>query len=425
MSSIRPKATRAWHLVQIMAYIRQICTTDHQFQSMGLLSLIDSRFKRFMAWLRRPLSIMIISTVISLICGLLINERAVLVAFFLGIMIRLGCLIPCRFVNSVDVALMAIDDRIIEGQSTQITIVASSINSIPVAGIAVETGLPEPDSHKPGDWTIQLPVCWQTRQRITAEWVSQYRGIFPAAQPAVACSFPFQLRKARKSIVSDFRLIVHPQTCHMPELPEFPTGIEDVGSTIGNRKGYSGDTVSLRPFRQGDDPRRIHWPQTARTGSLVVKEQQAAIKPHITVHLGDPAHYPGWMSDSSARLAGSIIETGLHQGWHCELLLGESQSGQRLVRNCRRELFLDVLAAFGNCPEFIMQNSESAAAGMQPDRLHLKIETPLTDFQTDSHFQQIIFLGHASQAISQALGPVWKHFFDEAGLSHWLCQKRA
>lgn len=423
MSSTLPEATHAWSLAQILAHIRQICTTDYQFQSISFLCQFDLLFKRILAWIRRPLSIMILATVISLVCGLLINERAILVACFLAAMVRIGCLIPGRFVNSVDIAIMPLDDRIVEGESTRITVVASSISASPVAGIGVETGLPDTGNLHSGSWTIQLPVCWRTRQRITAEWVSHGRGVFPAQRPAVTCSFPFQLKLARRAIASDFRLIVHPQTYHVPEFPEFPSGVEDVGTTLGNRKGYSGETVSLRPFRQGDDPRRIHWPQTARTGSLVVREQQAAIKPRITVHLGDPGHYMGWMSGWSARLAGSLIETGLNHGWQCELLFGETQHGQRLVRNCRRELFLDVLAAFGNDPEFIVQHSESAAAGIQPDRLHLKIVTPLTDFQTDSHFQRVILLGDSTAANPMGSGLIWKQFFDEADLSDWLCQK--
>lgn len=423
MSSMLPEATNAWNLVQIMAKIRQICTNDYQFQSIGSLHRFDQYFKRMLAWVRQPLSVMIMATVISLVCGFLINERAILVACFLGVMIRIGWLIPVRSVNSVDIVIMPLDDRIVEGESTRITVVASSISATPVAGIAVETGLPHPAQLHSGSWSIQLPVCWQTRQRITAEWVSQTRGIFPAQRPEVTCSFPFQLKKARRNLVSDFRLIVHPQTYHVPEFPEFPSGVEDVGTTLGNRKGYSGETVSLRPFRQGDDPRRIHWPQTARTGSLVVREQQAAIKPRILLHLGAPEHYTGWMSEWSARLAGSIIETGLNHGWQCELLIGESQPGQRLIRNCRRELFFDVLAAFGNDPDFIIQHSESAAAGIQPDRLHLKIVTPLTDFQTESHFQRVILLGDSTHACPVGSGLIWKQFFDEAGLSDWLCQK--
>jgi uncharacterized protein (DUF58 family) len=31
----------------------------------------------------------------------------------------------------------------------------------------------------------------------------------------------------------------------------------------------------LRAFRPGDDPRRVHWKQTARTGSMVFTEREA------------------------------------------------------------------------------------------------------------------------------------------------------
>lgn len=41
------------------------------------------------------------------------------------------------------------------------------------------------------------------------------------------------------------------------------------------RPGWGHDLHALRSFRTGDDPRGIHWKQTARTGSVVFKEHQA------------------------------------------------------------------------------------------------------------------------------------------------------
>ena len=43
--------------------------------------------------------------------------------------------------------------------------------------------------------------------------------------------------------------------------------------------------VSLRAYVDGDDPRMIHWPTTARTGTLMVREHVELRRPELTVLL--------------------------------------------------------------------------------------------------------------------------------------------
>ena len=47
------------------------------------------------------------------------------------------------------------------------------------------------------------------------------------------------------------------------------------GEGFAQRAGWGHDLHSLRSFRHGDDPRRIHWKQTARTGAMVFTEREA------------------------------------------------------------------------------------------------------------------------------------------------------
>src|SRR5207248_2851943 len=47
------------------------------------------------------------------------------------------------------------------------------------------------------------------------------------------------------------------------------------GEGYAQRVGWGHDLHSLRAFRSGDDPRRIHWKQTARTGNMIYTEREA------------------------------------------------------------------------------------------------------------------------------------------------------
>ena len=422
MSMALRGSMRGWKEKRVFCVLKGIFTTDYQFQSINFLHRFDRFLKSIFAWLRRTGSVLIVATFISLVCGLLINERALLATFFLACMTRFGLIMPKYSVNAINLKLFAADERLTEGESTTLTISAESQAAWPVAGISLDAGLVSHSKIDEAKKLIHLPVCWRSRQRITYIWKSEDRGVYPSTEPELLCSFPFQLKTVKRPVARDFRVFVHPKRFIVPEMPDFPSGIEDSGSTLGNRKGYSGETVSLRPYRQGDDPRRIHWPQTARTGALVVKEQQSAIKPRISVQLGNAENYRQWKSEWSVRLAASLIMSGIEQGWECELIFGETTHEQRLVRNCRREHFLDALAAFGNSPDFIDQHSEPAATGIQPDRLYLKIKTALTDFEVNSHFDRVILLGEEKSGASLS-EQIWKAFFNEESLSSWLKEK--
>jgi uncharacterized protein (DUF58 family) len=47
------------------------------------------------------------------------------------------------------------------------------------------------------------------------------------------------------------------------------------GSYQDRRRGWGHELHSLRQMRPGDDPRRIHWKQSARTGKMIFMERQA------------------------------------------------------------------------------------------------------------------------------------------------------
>jgi hypothetical protein len=74
--------------------------------------------------------------------------------------------------------------------------------------------------------------------------------------------------------------------------------------------------VSMREYVAGDDPRMIHWPTTARTGTLMVREHVEVRRPEFTVVLdtaasaGSPDDFEEAV-DVAATLAVHAIRTGL------------------------------------------------------------------------------------------------------------------
>jgi uncharacterized protein (DUF58 family) len=73
-----------------------------------------------------------------------------------------------------------------------------------------------------------------------------------------------------------------------------PSGSGRVGDEPSRFSGWGHELHALRAFRDGDDPRSIHWKQSARTGDLVFQEREreenrrlAVLVDNATGPLGD------------------------------------------------------------------------------------------------------------------------------------------
>ena len=67
-------------------------------------------------------------------------------------------------------------------------------------------------------------------------------------------------------------LVIFPEI--FPYADSRPTQTGKSGEEPTRRQGWGHDLLGLRPYRHGDDPRSIHWKQTARTGDLIFKEHE-------------------------------------------------------------------------------------------------------------------------------------------------------
>jgi uncharacterized protein (DUF58 family) len=72
--------------------------------------------------------------------------------------------------------------------------------------------------------------------------------------------------------------------------------VERLGEDLSRRAGAGHGLFALRQYRRGDDPRGIHWKQTARTGSMIYMEREAERSQRLSIlfdngvgELTDPA----------------------------------------------------------------------------------------------------------------------------------------
>jgi uncharacterized protein (DUF58 family) len=94
---------------------------------------------------------------------------------------------------------------------------------------------------------------------------------FPYAH--VSSLFPFGFFRKGVRYRAGLEVLVFPEI-----FPAAGRSVEDseaVGDDAARRPGWGHALFSLRAFRHGDDPRGIHWKQTARTGGMVYMEREA------------------------------------------------------------------------------------------------------------------------------------------------------
>ncbi|HMB53990.1 MAG TPA: DUF58 domain-containing protein [Thermoanaerobaculia bacterium] len=152
------------------------------------------------------------------------------------------------------------------------------------------------------------------------------RGVHRFANVHLTSLFPFGFfRKGARHAV-DLEVMV------FPELFEAASrrveGDGRLGQGRARRAHWGHDLHSLRSFRQGDDPRAIHWKQTARTGDLVYMERAAERGRRLSILFDNGV---GKLDDPSdaARFEHLVSEAAtaavdhLARGWEVELVSRE------------------------------------------------------------------------------------------------------
>lgn len=113
------------------------------------------------------------------------------------------------------------------------------------------------------DIVISTPVVWPQRGRLRFDPL------------IVETHFPFGFFRKRLTLHARGEMIVFPALGVLRSAVwDASHGIETAGEGDGHATRAGGDEIfhGLRPYRPGDNPKRIHWRRSARTGQIYVRE---------------------------------------------------------------------------------------------------------------------------------------------------------
>ena len=110
------------------------------------------------------------------------------------------------------------------------------------------------------------------------------RGVFDLGPLSVRVSDPFGIAARHTFAAPATRLTVYPRVDAIAAMPtsqgDDPLAGQEHPHALA---GPGGDFYTLRPYVRGDDLRRVHWPSTARTDELMIRQDELPWQGRATI----------------------------------------------------------------------------------------------------------------------------------------------
>jgi uncharacterized protein (DUF58 family) len=193
------------------------------------------------------------------------NGLYLLVSLFLGTLVVSG-VVSRRNVERLEVALDG-PAEVFAGEAARFTVRLRNGGRLPRRAVLVKIG----GAAAPILFPRIEPGAEETRG---VDLVFPRRGWRSGESLLVYSGFPIGLfRKGRVHETSDERVVYPSLRLGRPPRPD-PRETE-IGDPRSRRTGRGAEIRNLRDAVFGDDPRDVHWPQTARQGKFIIKERSA------------------------------------------------------------------------------------------------------------------------------------------------------
>ena len=185
---------------------------------------------------------------------------------------------------------------------------------------------------------------------------SSLRGRHPLGPLTVQLRDPFGLTHRFSQVGSTDEIVVLPRIRALRGGRPPGNGVGAEGEIPHMVALHGEDDQSIREYRDGDDLRRIHWPATARTGDLMVRQEDRparrrailVLDPRATAHRGSGSTSSfEWAVSAVASMVAHL--TGL--GYAVHLISSETVHDGQAATSTEPEQAFDVLAEAATGPD--------------------------------------------------------------------------
>ena len=138
------------------------------------------------------------------------------------------------------------------------------------------------------------------------------RGRYRVGPLTVFEADPFDLARRRREVAGTHEFVVFPEVEDLRGTPGSAPAL-GTGDVAARRVFQTGDTFyTIRSYEVGDDLRRIHWPSSARTGQLMIRQDEATRRSAATILLDNRIASLGGRRETFEKGVSAAASVALH-----------------------------------------------------------------------------------------------------------------
>ena len=136
--------------------------------------------------------------------------------------------------------------------------------------------------------------------------ITGHRGRYTLGPTSMWITDPFGLARVRSEIPSPGHLVVYPRVEDAPANEMASRGPGRGEAKARQLHHSAAEFYTMREYMVGDDLRRIHWPSVARTGDLMIRQDEASSRSAATLFIDNRASTLGGVGSPGFERAVSI-----------------------------------------------------------------------------------------------------------------------
>jgi len=166
------------------------------------------------------------------------------------------------------------DQRVAPGTRVLVDLEIENEAPAPTSFLLLEDRVP-PSLGRPARLVL-AGISARARQRASYTLTPQARGRYTLGPLVVDISDPFALTRMRMEFDQRDELVVIPEVEELEAGSSSPFG-QTSGLSLARHLFRTGEEFyTMRPYQEGDDLRRIHWPSVARSGELMIRQDESS-----------------------------------------------------------------------------------------------------------------------------------------------------
>jgi len=255
--------------------------------------------------------------------GMALGEADLIRAGAVVIALPVICLaIVARTRVTIEAARTVSPGRVAVGETVGVTLRLANRGMLPTGGLLVEDSLPTGAAAdgEPAQARFSLGTLQPTGMTMVEYPLPPLpRGRHRIGPLRIRLADPLGMVELVRTFAAATEVIVVPRIVPLPGL-SLPGGHEELGADAARTAGATGaDDLTVRPYRPGDDLRRIHWRSSARTDELMVRQEHRPWQGEVTVvvdtraaaHRGSGADSSfEWLVSAAASIAEHLSDRG-------------------------------------------------------------------------------------------------------------------